>query len=156
MKRIFAALAAVLCAATLGYAASINITGTNTEHRFEIFQMGIPRISRDEGITATASGSITTAYQLTAGISQVTTVASSGDAVKLPITTPSTGAVGAGGGLMMIIVNAAASNSMNVYPYQSADTINAGSAGAAYALAAGKTAICVVAADGKWYCVVSA
>jgi hypothetical protein len=156
LKRFLAGLMAIACAGTLGYAASITITGTDTEHRFQIFQMGIPRITRDEGITATASGSITTSYQLTAGISQVTTVASGGDAVKLPATTPTSGTTGTGGGLMMIIVNGAASNSLNIFPFASADTINAGSAGAAYALAAGKTAICIAGADAKWYCVLSA
>lgn len=156
LKRLIAAIAAVAVTGALALAASITITGTNTENRMSIFQMGIPRITRDESITATASGSISTAYQLTAGVSVITTVASGGDAVKLPITTPTGGSVPAGGGLMMVIINGAASNSLNVFPYQAADIINAGSAGAAYALAAGKTAICFAGLDGHWYCAVSA
>lgn len=154
LKRLIAALAAVAVAGTLAFA--LNITGTNTEYRNSIFQVGILRISRDESITATPSGSISTAYQLTAGVSYVTTVASSGDAVKLPITTPTSGTVPQGGGLMMVIINGAASNAMNIFPYQAADTINAGSGGAAYSLAAGKTAICFVGIDGKWFCALSA
>lgn len=151
LKRLLAAALAVALTGAMAVAASITITGTNSEWRNSIFQMGIPRITRDESITATASGSITTAYQLTAGISYVTTVASSGDAVKLPVTTGPFG-----GGLMMIIINGAASNAMNIYPFQAADTINAGSAGAAYSLAAGKMATCVVGLDAKWFCQLSA
>lgn len=156
LKRLFAAALAVALTGALAVAASLTITGTNTEWRNSIFQIGIPRISRDESITATASGSISTAYQLTAGISYVTTVASSGDAVKLPITTPNAGTTGVGGGLQMVIINGAASNAMNIFPFQAADTINAGSGGAAYSLAAGKTAICFVGIDGKWFCALSA
>lgn len=156
LERLLApVLAAALAASVVAIASPLNITGTNTENRASIFQMGVPRITRDESITATASGSISTSYQLTAGISYITTVASSGDSVKLPITTPGgTGPVG--GGLQMVIINAAASNSLNIFPFQAADTINAISAGSAYALAAGKTAICYVGIDGKWFCVVSA
>lgn len=156
LKRLIAALAAVAVTGALALAASLNITGTNNEFKNSIFQVGVLRISRDETITATPSGSITTAYQLTAGLSVVTTSASSGDAVKLPITTPTGGSVPAGGGLVMIIVNGAASNAINIFPYQAADIINAGSAGASYSLAAGKTAICVAGLDGHWYCVLSA
>lgn len=155
LKRILATLAAVVCAGTFALAASITITGTNSEWRNSIFQMGIPRITRDESITATPSGSITTSYQLTAGISYITTVASSGDGVKLPSTIASTGSP-AGGGLMMVIVNGAASNATNIFPFAAADTINAGSGGAAYSLAAGKTAICFAGLDAKWFCVLSA
>lgn len=57
---------------------------------------------------------------------------------------------------MIIVTNAAASNSMNVYP-PTGGTINAGSANAAFALAAGKTAIFIQAVDGgTWYAILTA
>lgn len=156
LKRLFAGLFAVAITGALALAASITITGHNTEWRNSTFQVGIPRISRDESITATASGSITTAYQLTAGVSYVTVVATAGDAVKLPSTTTPADNNGPPGSLVMIIINADASDSMNIFPFLSTDTINAGSAGAALALAAGKTTTCVVGIAGKWFCNLSA
>lgn len=154
LKRFLAGMLAVLMTGVLAYGASI--TGTDSEHRFQIFWMGIPRITRDESITATASGTITTAYQITAGLNYVTTVASGGDAVKLPITTgPTLGGGTTGGGLQIVIINAGA-NALNVFPFQAADTINAGSGGAAYSLAAGKTATFFVGIDGKWFVNLSA
>lgn len=154
LKRILSAVVAALVVAGAAYGASINITGTNSEFRNSIFQMGIPRITRDESITATPSGTISTSYQLTAGISYVTTVASSGDAVKLPNTVVGSGAP-SGGGMQLVIINAT-SNPMNVFPFQAADTINALSPGAAFSLAAGKTATFIVGIDGKWYVNLSA
>lgn len=155
MKRLLAALAAILCAGALAYAAPLTITGTNSEFKNSIFWVGVPRISRDESITATPSGTISTAYQLSAGISYVTTVATAGDAVKFPPTTGAQYGGQSGGGLQMVIINATA-NSMNIFPFQASDTINALSGGAAYALANGKTVTCFVGIDGKWYCNLSA
>lgn len=149
LKRIIAASLALALSGALGYAASIQITGTNSASKNQIFQMGIPRITRDEGITATPSGSITTSYQLTAGLNQVVTIASTGDGVKLPITTGPSGGT-AGGGLLIIVNNAHASNAVNIFPNQAADTINAITAGGAFSLTAGKTAMFIVTADGKW------
>lgn len=156
-KRLFMALSlAILGAGLLSsvatlQGASLNITGTESKFKNSIFWMGVPRISRDEAITATPSGNITTAYQLTAGISQVTVAASSGDAVKLPLTTGGVQGSTPGGGLLMIVINGQATNPINVFPAQAADTINALSGGTAFSLGAGKTAMFVVGNDGKWY-----
>lgn len=154
LKRILATIAAMLTASVVTYAASINITGTNSEWRFSIFQMGIPRITRDESITATPSGTQITSYQLTAGLNYVTTVASSGDGVRLQNTISSQGSP-SGGGLQVVIINASA-NPLNVFPFSATDTINAGGAGAAFSLAAGKTATFYVGIDNKWYVNLSA
>lgn len=143
-----AIVGSLVVAATL--AQSLNITGQNTEYRNSIFQVGVLRISRDEAVTATPSGTITTSYALSAGLTQVTTVATAADSVKLPLTTGQQG-----GGLVYIVVNATA-NAMNVFPAQAADTINALSGGTAFSVAAGKTVMFVVASDGKWYGILSA
>lgn len=45
---------------------------------------GHPILSSQTGITATASGTQATAYQLTTRVNNVTTVATAGDAIKLP------------------------------------------------------------------------
>lgn len=135
---------------------AITITGVFSANQRQIDWVGIQAITREEAITATASGSITTSYQLTAGISRVSTVASSGDGVKLPsISQPGLTSTNVNGSLVMVLINAGA-NSMNVFPQLSTETINAGSAGAAYAVAAGKTATCYVGTSAKWYCSVSA
>lgn len=153
MHRLIAIALSAILAVGMAYATPLTITGTNSEHRQEIFQVGIPRISRDESITATASGTISTSYQLTAGINYVTTVTTIGDSVKLPSTTGA--GVPSGGGLQIVIINGSA-NSMGVFPFAATDTINAGGAGAVYALAGGKTATFFVGIDGKWFVNLSA
>lgn len=156
LKRLLAASLAILATGVVAFAASVAITGTDSEHKNQIFWMGIPRVTRDEAITASTTQSIAGAYQLTAGINQVTVVGSSGDAVKLPITTGPSGGTGIiGGGLQIVIINAGA-NPMNVYPFQAADTINAIGAGGPFSLANGKTATFFVGNDGKWYVNLSA
>lgn len=139
---------------------ALNITGASKEGANSFVFVGVPIIAREEAITAVASGTITTAYQLTAGVSQVTTIATGGDAVKLPVTTGPNLTAGPGSSILgsqaYIIINGHASNSLNIFPFQAADTINALSGGAAYALAAGKVAECFVGASGKWYCQLSA
>lgn len=142
MKRIFAGFLAIVAVVGAVYTASaLNITGTETTYRNSIFQVGILRISREESITAFSGGGQTSAYQLTAGLSRVTTVAAGNDSVKLPV---------CGGGKTIVVINAAASNSMNVYG-QTGDTINALSANTAFAVAANKMVIFSCAIDGAWY-----
>lgn len=149
-KIVFGVLAA---AASMGiaYSASINITGAETRWNRSIFEAGIFRNARDIGATATAGGGQTNAYQITAGSTQVTTVASSGDSVKLPV---STGSVNGGGGLIIFIANGGA-NSMNVFP-ETGGQINALGSNAAFALASGKSAIFFCGADGQWYAILTA
>lgn len=124
----------------------LGITGTNTENRNSIFQAGMLRVTRDEAITATVGGAQAGAYQIIYGMNRVTTVASSGDSVKLPI---------CAGGKVVFIVNAAASNALNLYG-QTGETINALSANTAFSLAANKAAIATCGTDGAWYVVLTA
>lgn len=138
--------ALVLGLALLGAGQALTISGTNTEWRNSIFQVGILRISRDETITAFAGGGQTSAYQLTAGLNRVATVGSANDSVKLPACL---------GGKVVIVINAAASNSMNVYG-QTGETINAIAADSPFALAANKMAVFACAIDGKWYSALTA
>jgi len=104
------------------------------------------RDSVSNGITAYAGGGQTNAVALTASISRVTTVATAGDSVKLPAATA---------GARMDVINAAASNSMNVFP-ASGEAINASSANTAFAVAAGKTASFICAVAGTWNVILTA
>lgn len=98
------------------------------------------------GLTAKAGGGQSGATPLTAQINRVTTVATAADSVVLPAAVP---------GLEITVINAAASNSMNLFP-ASGDAINALSANAAFAVAAGKTATLYCAVAGTWHSVLSA
>lgn len=79
-------------------------------------------------ITAFAGGGQGSATALTVGYNEVTTVATAGDSVKLP-----TAAVSS-----IVIVKNEGAASLDVFPFL-ADTINDGSANAAYAVPAGAT-----------------
>ena len=98
------------------------------------------------GLTALAGGGRTGATPLTEMISVVSTVASGNDSVVLPVAAP---------GTIMIVVNAAASNSMQVFA-QGSDTINGTAGATGVAQAAGKSAVYVCAAVGAWFRVLSA
>lgn len=152
-QRALFALALIL---VTGAAAALQISGRNSEHNLQILQMGIQAISREEAITAVPSGTITTAYQLTAGMSQVTVVASAGDAVKLPATALVPITVGPKAGLVMTIVNAHPTNAVNIFPNLSTDVITnngaSAAAGAALSLPALKVAECFAPVDGSWFC----
>lgn len=106
----------------------------------------IPSPTVTNGITAFAGGGQASAVALTADFNRVTTVATGNDSVKLPAATA---------GKQVVVVNAAAANSMNVYPV-SGEAINALSANAAFAMAANKTALftCIVA--GTWNAILTA
>lgn len=121
------------------------ITGSSTEYRQSIFQVGMLRITRNEGLTALAGGA-QAGTALSLGLNRVTVVATAGDSVQLPLVT---------GGVMVVVVNADSADSLNVFP-QTGQTINAGAANAAFAVAAGKTAIFFQALDGSWWAVLTA
>lgn len=88
-----------------------------------------------DSLTAHAGGGITNAIPITAPLARVTTVASAGDSVQLPLALR---------GMEVIVVNDAAANAMNVFP-QATDTINNGAAGAALSvLAANNGAVTTV------------
>jgi hypothetical protein len=101
-----------------------------------------------DNITAHAGGGQANAYPIpgTVQIARVTVVASAGDSVILPASAP---------GLEITVVNAAAANSMNVFPAVG-DAINALGANTAFAVAAGKTCTFYCATSGQWHTQLSA
>lgn len=90
-------------------------------------------------VTALAGGGYAGAPTLNAAFVELTTVATGGDSVALPP---------AKCGLNICVTNSGAS-SANIFP-QPADTINAGAAGAAIALAAAAVAYYTCTKDGVW------
>ncbi len=135
---------AVTGAATLAAAATVGttlgVTGVST------LTAGV-KSSAANALTAHAGGGQASALALTSIINRVTTVGSANDSVKLPA---------AVAGMKDIVVeNAAASNSMNVYPV-SGEVINALSPDAPLALAANKRAIFFCAVTGTWGSIVTA
>lgn len=96
--------------------------------------------SAANAITAFATGGQANARLLTSSINRVTTVGTAADSVKLPA---------AKAGMTVIVINAAAANSMNVFP-ATGGVINALAANAAYAVAANKAVMFVCAVDGTW------
>lgn len=102
--------------------------------------------STEDGITAYASGGQTNARALTAAINRISTVATAADSVKLP---PSEA------GMVIYVVNGAASNSMQVFG-AGTDTINDVATATGVAQAAGKSAVYVCPVAGKWYRTLSA
>jgi hypothetical protein len=106
----------------------------------------LPTASATNGITAFATGGQASAVLLNSVINRVTTVGTAGDSVKLPP---------AVAGLMLVVTNAAAANSMNLFP-NTGDQINALGANAAFAIVAGKTAQLSCAVAGQWHAVLSA
>lgn len=96
-----------------------------------------------DGIVAAAGGGQANAVQLTEGINRIVTVATAADSVKLPQTG---GAIGE----TVVVINAAAANSMNLYPALG-EKINALAANAAFAIPANKTVICFASGGGQWH-----
>ena len=134
------------------------IRGRDSEGAYNIVQTGIPATSVEQGITATPSGTIATAYQLSAGVSQVTTVATIGDAVKLPSVSNLYSPTNLDGSLAMVVANHTA-NSMNLFPFEATTVIVSGGvaagAGAALAIPSNKMASCYSVSTGRWYCQVA-
>lgn len=110
-----------------------------------------PTVSYTNGVTAFAGGGQagpTQANGASVGtaIFRVTTVATAGDSVRLPL---------AAGGMQITVVNAAAANSLNIYA-GTGDIINALAPNLPFALPAGKTAVLSSAAAGFYHAVLSA
>lgn len=148
MKRLFLSLAALALFA-VGAAHAVNITGVNETSRNQVVNIGYLRMSITDTITAFAGGGQTSAVLLTSSLNRVTTVGSANDSVRLPLCQDAAPTTGGGQpnkttGMIMYVVNAAASNSMNVFP-ATGGSINALSANSAYAVAANKTVgfVCV-------------
>lgn len=112
----------------------------------EGYSGSFPTSTALNGITAHAGGGQGSAFLLTASINRVTTVGTAADSVLLPASAP---------GMQITVTNAAATNSMNLFP-QSGDAINALGANAAFAIVAGKTATLTCAVAGQWHAVLSA
>ena len=111
-------------------------------------------VSVVNGLTAHSGGGQASAVLLSATISRVTTVAAGNDSVLLPPAIH---------GMQITIINAAAANSMNVFPASATqggvsggDAINALSQNSAFAVAAGKIALATCAVDGIWHIILSA
>ena len=105
------------------------------------FSGSLPTESAVNGVTANPGGGQGSAVLLTAAMNRVTTVGTAADSVKLQP---------AAVGLSQTVINAAASNSMNVFP-STGDAINALGANAAFAVAAGKTATFYCCNAGQWH-----
>lgn len=99
-----------------------------------------PAGNATNAITASVSSDQAGAVQLDYRISRVTTVGTAGDSVKLPKALK---------GMSMTVINAAAANSMDVFP-ASGEVINALSADAAIAIAANKAMNFTCAVNGTW------
>jgi hypothetical protein len=112
----------------------------------EGYSASYPTTTALNGITAHAGGGQGSATPLPAAINRVTTVASAGDSVILPASAP---------GMQIMVANATATNSMNVFP-ASGDAINALGANAAFAVAAAKTATFYCTNAGQWHSILSA
>lgn len=147
MKRILLGLLALAISGAALAQTTLQpfLSGTNTEWRQSIFQVGMLRFTRNETLTALAGGA-QAGTALSLGLNRVTVVATAADSVQLPLVT---------GGVMVVVVNADAADSLNVFP-QTGQTINALSANTAFAVAAGKTAIFFQALDGSWWAVLTA
>lgn len=104
-------------------------------------QLEIDKMSTQDGITAFAGGGQASAVNLTNHYNRVTTVGTAADSVKLPPAVKGT--------LPVVVANAAAANSMNVFP-QTGDSINLLSANTAFAQAAGITRMYVCYVTGVW------
>jgi hypothetical protein len=107
---------------------------------------GLQTLSNVNGVTAKIGGGQGGPPTVGQMITRVTTVTSANDSITLPASVA---------GMQVIIINAAAANSMNVFPAVG-DQINALGANAAFALAANKTVQLTCALAGQWHAILSA
>lgn len=101
-----------------------------------------------DGLVALAGGAQAGATQLREGVNRVVTVATAADSAVLPITQGEAG-------LMVVVENAAAANSMNVFPAPG-EKINALAANAAFAVAANKCCLFICTGYGQWHSILTA
>ena len=107
----------------------------------------VPRVaSGADNLTAHAGGTQAAGLQLTAQWNRITTVGTAADSVVLPVSAPN---------MDVIVMNAAAANSANVFP-ASGDTINALGANNAFALAANKAVHFYCVTAGQWHAILTA
>ena len=148
IRTIVYALAAFCASVAIAYA--VNITGANTQNETSILRMGYARYSNTDNITAFAGGGQASATLLDSAYNRVTTVATAADSVKLPSCQTGANPTANTLGVMVYVTNADSTDSMNVFP-QTGQAINALSANAAYAMAAGKTSAFLCGTAGVWY-----
>lgn len=108
---------------------------------------GVAQPAIQDGVTAHAGGAQASAFPMISGWNRVTTVGSAADSVILPPANDT--------GSMVLVVNAAAANSMNVFPGVG-DAINALSANTAIACAANKTMAFFCIGSGRWHSMLTA
>lgn len=107
--------------------------------------LATPQWQTNTGITALAGGSRTGAPVLVLGSNEVTTVASGADSVVLPVAVP---------GSVVFVVNAGA-NALQLFANGS-DTINGTAGATGISVANAKRIMCVAAAVGQWYTILTA
>lgn len=127
---------------------------------FDMTDGGIMAVSALDGLTAHAGGGQGSALPITAQYSRFTTVASAGDSAVLPsaatISTIVPNTIVVSYSVEYTVSNAAASNSMNIFP-ASGESINALGANTAFALPAGKTVtFFTTGTAGQWHTILSA
>lgn len=153
LKRILLGIA--LLASVVGGALAQNVlppylTGTNFEHRREMFDIGMLRLPNLNNALTALVGGAQAGTTLTLGYNRFTTVTSGNDSAQLPAVS---------GVAVIFVTNAAAANTLAVFP-QTGGIINAASANAAFSVAAGKTAIFMQAVDTfgatVWYAILTA
>ena len=110
-------------------------------------QLEADRYDANNAVTALAGGGQANAITVSKPVTRVTTVATAADSIKLPRAVPGT--------QPLVIINAAAANSMNVFP-ASGDAVNALAGDAAFAVAANKTVLFFCAVAGVWNTIVTA
>lgn len=106
------------------------------------YSVGTGRVSKSvlNALTAKAGGGQSGATLCTADVNRFTTVATAADSALLPAALP---------GVEVTVINAAAANSMNVFP-GTGDAINALAANTALAVAANKHVVFTCAVAGVW------
>ncbi len=102
--------------------------------------LAYPQYSTETSITATASGTQSNSFVLSATVSNITTVASGNDGVVLPL---------ANVGAFMVVANSAAANTAKIFAMDS-NTINGTAGATGVTLTAAAVAIFFCPAAGKW------
>ena len=110
------------------------------------FAGAFPTLGYTNGMTAFATGGQASATLIITPLNRVTVVGTAADSVKLPVAAP---------GMQIVVANAHATNSLNLFP-NTGDAINASAANVAFAIPAGKTASLYSMVAGNWHSVLSA
>lgn len=138
IKRILLGLAVVMVSGIALAQTTLPpfLSGTSSEHRREVFEVGMLRLPVANNALTALAGGAQVGTPLNLGFNRFTTVVTAGDSAQLPTIS---------GAVLIYVVNATAT-SMNVFP-PTGGIINALSANAAFALAAGKSAVFMQGVD---------